>query len=328
VSDPETAMEFMVAPDYAGERLDKYLGTQCSDLSRARLQGLVKEGAVFVNGKACTQNSYKVEEGDQIALEAPALKEPEPEPEDIPLDIFYEDEALLVINKPAGLVVHPGAGNITGTLVNALLYHCGDSLSGIGGVIRPGIVHRLDKETSGLLVVAKNDKAHRGLSRQIEGRSLKRIYHAIALGVPFPPKHVVDMPIGRHAHQRTKMAVNPRQGRAARTYYEVLENFEDNFSLVELRLETGRTHQIRLHMQALKHPLIGDPLYGPQLTALRAALKAGGYDAARAEVIQSFGRQALHAHQIAFTHPITGEDMAFESPYPDDFKDLLSSLRY
>ena len=264
--------------------------------------------------------------GHVIELVIPPSESATPEPENIPLEVVYEDDDLLVINKQAGLVVHPGAGNWSGTLVNALLYHCADSLSGIGGVERPGIVHRLDKDTSGLMVVAKHDKAHQGLAAQLEDRSLRRVYEALVLKVPIPIKGAVDMSIGRDPRNRLKMAVNVKGGKDARTHYLVKENYKEALSLVECRLESGRTHQIRVHMQAIKHPLIGDPLYGPQDTAVRGALKKAGYEAETAEKMLEFPRQALHAGAIAFVHPLTGKSMDFTVQRPGDFSKLLKLL--
>ncbi|MBX2833593.1 MAG: RluA family pseudouridine synthase [Micavibrio sp.] len=312
--------------DQVGLRLDKAISECIDDLTRSRIQNLVKGGYVKVNGHTFAVASYKVLEGDSIELSVPEPEESEPKPENIPLNIVYEDDNLLVINKPVGLVVHPGAGNWTGTLVNALLHHCGDSLSGIGGVIRPGIVHRLDKDTSGLMVVAKNDAAHKGLSEQLEDRSLTRIYHALVLKVPTPIKGFVNMTIGRDARNRLKMAVRGQKAREAVTHYHMLQNYGEACSLVECKLETGRTHQIRVHMAAIKHALIGDPLYGPQDTALISSLKKAGYDDEVMQACLNFPRQALHAKKLSFFHPITDEHMEFESELPDDFLKLLKLL--
>ena len=319
-------LEFEIDDFDAGDRLDKTLAQIQSDYSRSRIQALIEEGALTLNGKVFTKASWKLEEGDKLVLTVPDPVSAEPEPDDIALDVVYEDEDLLVINKQAGLVVHPGAGNHSGTLVNALLHHCGDDLSGIGGVMRPGIVHRLDKDTTGLMAVAKHDKAHQGLSAQLEDRSLSRIYKALVLGVPMPIKGHVDMPLGRDPRNRLKVAVNTRQAKEAKTYYKVEKDFGEYFSLVECKLESGRTHQIRVHMAAIKHPLIGDPLYGPQQTAVIAALKKHGVDEVGQEKILSFGRQALHAGEISFVHPITGKTMHFQKDIPDDFSKLLKLL--
>ncbi len=317
---------FMVDAAYAKSRLDKFLSEMQEDLSRARVQALIKEGCVQVNGRACLQSSAKVAEGDDVVIDVPPPRNAEPQAEDIALDIVYEDEHMLVLNKKAGLVVHPGAGNYEGTLVNALLHHCGDSLSGIGGVLRPGIVHRLDKETSGLMLVAKSDKAHKGLAAQLEDRSLSRTYYALVLGVPVPRAGKVDMPIARHVSNRLKMNVVKKGGKEARTGYKVLNVYRDVLSLVECKLETGRTHQIRVHMQAIKYPIVGDALYGPQKNALESALKRGGYDGAVIREVSSFPRQALHAGCIEFIHPISGEEMGFEVDLPDDMAQLVCAL--
>lgn len=316
----------VVQEEQAGQRLDKALSALVSDLSRSRLQALIGAGCVAVNGAVCTNNSGAVRAGDEVRVEVPLPAPSIPQAENIKLDIVFEDSDLIVINKAAGMVVHPGAGNFSGTLVNALLYHCGDELSGIGGVARPGIVHRLDKETSGLMVAAKSDRAHQGLAAQLADRSLSRIYKALVLGVPVPRKSVIDQPIGRDPRNRLKMAVNNRNGRAARTHYIVLEGYGAACALVECALESGRTHQIRVHMSFLKHPLIGDPLYGPQPTALVAALKKEGHEVDIIDHICGFSRQALHAEKLSFIHPVTGEGMSFTADVPDDLSNLLKLL--
>ncbi|MCK5374371.1 MAG: RluA family pseudouridine synthase [Alphaproteobacteria bacterium] len=322
----EIDLNFAVPAEYDGQRADKVLSVLCEALSRSRLQSFIKEGAVFLNGEPLKTASMKVNAGDVFTLSIPEPVEAEPQPENIPLDIIYEDEDMLVINKRAGLVVHPGAGNWTGTMVNALLYHCAERLSGIGGVIRPGIVHRLDKDTSGLIMVAKNDYAHQALSAQLADRSLSRVYHALVMGVPMPIKSSVNRPIGRHRHNRLKMSVMASSVKEARTHYMVIQNYGEACSLVECRLETGRTHQIRVHMEALGYPLIGDFLYGPQPTALRAKLKKEGYPPEIIEEILKFPRQSLHAKELKCKHPRTGESLSFESPIPDDFSNLLKAL--
>lgn len=327
----EKNISVTVESDYdAGERLDKVLaGNLMGDYSRARLQGLIKEGAVTVNGVTEKKGSTKMEMQDVIEVVIPPVKSATPQPQDIPLDIVYEDDDLLVINKQAGLVVHPGAGNHDGTLVNALLHHCGDSLSGIGGVSRPGIVHRLDKETSGLMIVAKHDKAHQGMSEQLADRSLSRVYHAIVLKAPMPPVGKIDMAIARDPHNRLKMTTRIRGGgRAAVTHYKLLRNFKDCFSLVECRLESGRTHQIRVHMQALGHPLLGDAVYGGQATQTQALVKRLDAAAGVAKAVLSFPRQALHAKEINFVHPVSGDNMRFESDYADDFRRMLDVFNH
>ncbi len=305
------------------DRMDKVLAAVFEDLSRARLQGLIVAGDVTVNGLVEKKISTKLTFGDRVVITMPALQESEPQPEDIPLDIVYEDDHMLVINKAVGMVVHPGAGNFTGTLVNALLHHCAESLSGIGGVMRPGIVHRLDKDTSGLMVVAKHDKAHKGLANQLQDRSLSREYDALVLKVPTPLKGHVEGLIGRDPRNRLKMAYNPRGGKPAKTFYHVQQRFGTGASLVRCTLESGRTHQIRVHMQALGHPLLGDSLYGAQPTAVRAALAKCGYDEAMIEFVLAFPRQALHARKIAFIHPMSGDEMEFECDYPADLEVLF-----
>lgn len=308
-------------------RLDKALSVLCDDLSRARVQGVIRDGGCRVNGVVVTNLSHKVVLDNVVELQVPDAVPSEILPEDIPLDIIYEDDELLVINKPVGMVVHPGAGNVSGTMVNALLHYCGDSLSGIGGVQRPGIVHRLDKDTSGLLMVAKTDRAHQGLSEQLSDRTLSRVYHALVIKVPTPLKGAVDIAIGRHSSHRVKMAVMTRGSKEARTNYRVLSNYNDACSLVECRLESGRTHQIRVHMAHIRHPLIGDPLYGAQKTAVMSALRGNGYEEDVVEAVLSFGRQALHAKSISFVHPVSGEQMSFDSDLPDDFSKLLKMLK-
>lgn len=321
------ARRFEIDEAHAGMRLDKGLSALCDDLSRTRIQGLLQEGQVALNGAAAGNASAKLQMGDVLVLHVPEAIEAVPQPEDIALDIVYEDEDMLVINKPAGLVVHPGAGNYSGTLVNALLHHCKGSLSGIGGVMRPGIVHRLDKDTSGLMVAAKNDLAHQGLSAQLQDRSLSRVYHALVLKVPLPVKGVVDLPIGRDPRHRLKMAIKGQTARDARTYYHVLEDFKGALSLVECKLETGRTHQIRVHMQAIKNPLIGDPLYGPQANAVRSVLKKSDFPDSLITQFTDFPRQALHAKAITFIHPRSEEEMYFESDHPEDFAKVLENIK-
>ena len=316
-----------VPAEYNNQRADKVLSALCDDLSRSRLQSLIKDGVVLLNNEPLKTASFKVGEGDVLSLSIPEPVEADPQPENIPLDIVYEDDDMLVVNKQVGLVVHPGAGNWSGTMVNALLYHCGDTLSGIGGVIRPGIVHRLDKDTSGLILVAKNDYAHQALAAQLEDRSLSRVYYALVTGVPMPVKGVVERPIGRHRHHRLKMSVMSSAPRDARTHYKVIESFGEACSLVECRLETGRTHQIRVHMEALGYPLVGDALYGPQPTLLKSKLEKGKYASEIIDEILKFSRQALHAKALKCVHPRTGEKLSFDAPEPDDFSNLLKLLR-
>lgn len=323
----EDILEIVITDEHTGQRADKALAALCPDLSRTRLQALIAEGQVFVDDEVLGSASRKLEAGDAVRIIMPAPVQSVPEAEAIALDIVYEDDDLLVINKAAGMVVHPGAGNWTGTLVNALLHHCADSLSGIGGVVRPGIVHRLDKETSGLIIVAKNDKAHRYLAEQLSDRSLSRTYFAVVLGVPFPIKGIVDRAIGRDRNSRLRMGTTGTGLRDARTHYLVAERFGEACALVQCELETGRTHQIRVHMQLLGHPLIGDQLYGPQRTALAAKLKKGGYEPEVVEEICAFPRQALHAAALRFIHPRTKEEMEFEAEPPEDLVKLLKMLK-
>lgn len=297
-----------------GERLDAYL-SRAFPLSRSAAGRLLESGCVCVTpGKA--EKNYRLAGGEQVTVSVPEPESEEAKPENIPLDIVYEDSDVAVINKPAGMVVHPAAGHGEGTLVNALLYHCGDSLSGVGGVIRPGIVHRIDKDTSGLLVVAKNDAAHLALSAQLKTHEVSRIYEAIALGGFREETGTVDAPIGRHPTDRKKMAVvrKPGAGRPAVTHYRVLEPL-GAFTHLECRLETGRTHQIRVHMASLGHPLLGDPLYGGDGTRFEACHRA------------LFHGQCLHAGTLSFRHPATGEPMTFHAPLPADFAAILAILK-
>lgn len=322
----ESTLIFTILEEHVGKRADKALSILCDDLSRSRIKSLMDEGQVLLNGKPLVSASYAVAEGDELSITVPAPREATPQPENIPLEIIYEDDDLLVINKTAGMVVHPGAGNWSGTLVNALLHHCGDSLSGIGGVIRPGIVHRLDKDTSGLMMVAKNDHAHQSLSAQLQDRTLSRIYWALCCGVPVPRKGVIDQSIGRHRNNRLKMSVMSNVSKDAKTHYKVLEDIKGSCALVECKLDTGRTHQIRVHMEFLKHPIIGDPLYGVQPTKLISSLKLVGYSADIVKEILDFPRQMLHAKKIRFIHPTTEKEMDFESDLPSDFTKVLKKL--
>ncbi len=298
--------ELTAAPEDAGIRLDAFLAGKLPDLSRSRVQQLLEQGCVQVEGEPGKKNR-RLSPGERILLELPEPAEADPEPEEIPLDILFEDEDLLVINKPKGMVVHPAPGHESGTLVNALLHHCGDSLSGIGGVKRPGIVHRLDKDTSGLMLAAKTDRAHASLAAQLGDHSLHRVYAALLIGTPRPTEGTVDLPVGRHPRDRKKMAAGVPGGRSAVTHYRVLESFP-GYSYAECVLETGRTHQIRVHMASLGHPVAGDPLYGG-----KCALPLSS--------------QCLHAREICFRHPITGEDMTFSCPLPPEFSAVLKKLR-
>ena len=314
-----------VPEGYPLTRLDKALADLCPDLSRSRIKALILSDDVIVSGYIIKQVSHKVQGGDRITVTVPEAVDDTPVAENIPLDIIYEDNDLLVVNKAVGMVVHPGAGNHNGTLVNALLHHCKDNLSGIGGVKRPGIVHRLDKDTSGLMIVAKNDLAHQGLSDQLQDRSLSRLYTAFVWRVPTLVKGVVDAPVDRHSTNRLKMAVR-KEGREARTHYHVIQNYQDVIGVVECKLETGRTHQIRVHMQHIKHPLIGDPLYGLAAQEGRALLQCGGYEEDKIAEILAFPRQALHAHAISFIHPRSDQEMMFESDLPNDLMSLKKLL--
>lgn len=327
--------EFSASADAAGTRLDQWLAaTLGPDFSRNRVQMLIRQGAVSVNGKPITEAKRKLAEGDRVTVEMPEPEPAEPQGEDIPLDILYEDGQLIVINKPAGLVVHPGAGNWTGTLVNALIHHCGDSLSGIGGVRRPGIVHRLDKETSGVMVVAKTDRAHKALSEAFadHGRDgeLERAYVALVWNIPPRTTGIIDAHLGRAA-DRVRRAVVPEtrdDARHAITRYTVLERYGDEqaktvqAALVECRLETGRTHQIRVHMAHIGHPVVGDPDYG---MAFRT--KANRLPEPLKVLVEALPRQALHARLLAFRHPDTHMVMRFEAPMPGDIAEIVEGFR-
>ncbi len=293
----------------AGLRLDKWLAERMEGMTRSSVQNLIQSGCVTSGGKPLAK-SAKLFPGDEVMVTLPELTPPDIEPEQIPLDIVYEDNDLLVVNKPKGMVVHPAPGNQAGTLVNALLFHCGDSLSGINGVARPGIVHRIDKDTSGLLIVAKNDFSHVHLAKQIQAHSFTREYSAVVYGTVKQERGTVDRPIGRHPVERKKMAVLPDSpsARNAVTHFEVTDRFE-GFTQLRLRLETGRTHQIRVHMASLGHPVAGDPVYGPK------------------KAITSLHGQCLHAGLIGFVHPRSGEYLEFEAPLPDYFTDFLRKLR-
>ena len=297
-----------------GQRLDRALA-DATGLSRERVKALLGEGRITLGGQAVGQASLKPEAGTAFAIAVPEAAPAEAAAQDIPLVIVFEDAHLVVVDKPAGLVVHPAAGNLDGTLVNALLHHCAGQLSGIGGVARPGIVHRIDKDTSGLLVVAKSDAAHEGLARQFADHSIERAYMAITAGVPTPLAGTVRGNIGRSDSNRKKMAlVGDNRGKHAVTHYKVLEPL-DGAALVECRLETGRTHQVRVHLASIGHALLGDPVYGRTPARLRPLLSRIG-----------FQRQALHAAVLGFIHPITGTALRFESPVPSDMRELLREL--
>ncbi len=294
----------------AGARLDRVLAEAAPALSRSRIAGLIRAGQVRVGGATVAEPSRRIKPGERIELTVPPPEDATPQPQAIALDILFEDDDLIVLDKPAGLVVHPAAGNPDGTLVNALLAHCGAALSGIGGVRRPGIVHRLDKDTSGVMVCAKSDAAHAGLSDLFARHDIDRAYLAIVRGAPGRASGTVEGAIGRHPQNRKKMAVVDRGGKPALTRWRVERRFGTRAALVRCTLETGRTHQIRVHMAHLGHPLIGDPLYG----------RAGG------RALPAFGRQALHATRLGFRHPVSGEAMAFETPPPADFASLTAML--
>ena len=308
-------------PGDGGARLDKLLAGALPDLSRSRIKALVLAGGLVAGGETITDPSYRVKPGQRFALTVPEPVPATPVGQDIALSVVYEDADLIVIDKPAGLVVHPAAGNPDRTLVNALIAHCGASLSGIGGVLRPGIVHRLDKDTSGLIVAAKNDVAHASLAAQFADRSLTRIYHALVWGLPSPPVGAIEGAIGRSPRNREKMAVMTRGGRPSLTRYRLIEAFGTVASLVECRLATGRTHQIRVHMTHRGHPVIGDALYG------RGGRRTAKVDDRVQGAIAGLGRQALHAHLMTLRHPRSGLELSFESELPSDIKELIEALR-
>ena len=298
-------LEFTAGTENIGERIDKTLSELLTEMSRSALQKLVSEGYVLVNGKSVSKN-YKMKNGDIVTVDIPEPEELKAEPQDIPIDIVYEDDSLLVVNKPQGMVVHPAAGNPDGTLVNALMYHCKGRLSSINGVIRPGIVHRIDKFTSGLLMVAKTDKAHNFLAEQIKDHSFTREYNAICVGRFKDLTGTVNEPIGRSKFDRKKMCVTYQNCKEAVTHYEVLEEF-GQYSLVRFRLETGRTHQIRVHSAFIGHPVLGDDVYGKAYKGLDG--------------------QCLHAKKLGFVHPESGEYMEFDSELPEYFVKVLEKLR-
>ena len=290
-------------------RIDKYLAEEFPDYSRSFLQKLLKDGAVTVNGKVVKAN-YKLQGEEEISLYLPDQVEPDILPEDIPLDILYEDEDLLVVNKPKGMVVHPGAGHYSGTLVNAIMYHCKDQLSGINGVLRPGIVHRIDRDTTGSLVICKNDFTHRHIAEQLKEHSSTRKYRAIVHGNLKEEDGIVHAAIGRHPTDRKKMSVHAKHGKDAITHYHVLERF-GQYTYIECQLETGRTHQIRVHMSSIGHPLLGDEIYGPAKCP-----------------ISGLQGQTLHAQTLGFIHPRTETYIEFEAPLPEYFKKLLKQLEH
>jgi 23S rRNA pseudouridine1911/1915/1917 synthase len=314
------AREVELPPQSAGQRLDKALAAELPDLSRARLQALIGEGALSLDGQAMTDGSAKARAGTYLLL-IPEPLPADPEPEAIPLTVLYEDADLIVIDKPAGMAAHPAPGTLSGTLVNALLHHCSGGLSGIGGVARPGIVHRLDKDTSGVMVAAKTDAAHQGLSKLFAGHDIERIYIALARGAPHPASGTIETRLGRSPHDRKKMAVLKSGGREAVTHYRVERAFgpadKPLASRVACRLETGRTHQIRVHLASKGAPCLGDPVYGSGVPAavVREAIAESGLQ-----------RQALHAAVLGFVHPVTGEELRFETPPPEDMAKLEELL--
>lgn len=298
--------EIDVLESQAGIRIDKFLSVEFPEMSRSYIQKLIKEEQITVNGKIIKAN-YKVSEEDLVVMNEPELKEPDILAEDIPLDILYEDSDLLIVNKPKGMVVHPSAGHYTGTLVNALMYYCKDDLSGINGVMRPGIVHRIDMDTTGSLLVCKNDFAHQHLAEQLKVHSIRRVYHAIVHGVIKEDEGTIDAPIGRHPIERKKMAINHKNGKEAVTHFKVIKRFK-NYTYIQCQLETGRTHQIRVHMSSIKHPLVGDIVYGPA----KCPFKLQG--------------QTLHAKILGIEHPRTGEYIEADAPLPEYFTTLLKKL--
>lgn len=302
----EEIREFLVEEDEEGDRLDVYLADQFVDMSRSYIQKIIKDKKVTVNGKI-EKSKYLVKEEDKIVIEIPKPKVLEVVPQDIPIEIVYEDDDIIIVNKPQGMVVHPAPGNYEGTLVNAILYHCKGNLSSINGVIRPGIVHRIDKDTSGILMIAKNNNAHNCLAEQLKDHSITREYEFICYGVFKEDNVTVDRPIGRNPKDRLKMAIVPN-GKRAVTHFEVIERF-NGYTHVRARLETGRTHQIRVHAMSINHPLVGDPVYGPK----NSKIKLNG--------------QALHAKKLGFIHPTTKEYIEFDSELPDYFQKLLEKLR-
>jgi 23S rRNA pseudouridine1911/1915/1917 synthase len=329
---PLETRELAVTPEMAGQRLDKVLASAFPDMSRARLQQIIRDGGLDIGGTACADLSRKLQEGLHLTLRVPEPLPATPAPQAIPLTVIYEDAHLIVIDKPAKLVVHPAAGHEDGTLVNALIAHCGETLSGIGGVKRPGIVHRLDKDTTGLLVVAKTDQAHQGLAAQFadHGRTgpLERAYLAIVWGVPNRPHGTIDAAIDRSVRAREKMTVVAQgRGRQAITHFTLLEQFRPAgtdatvASLIRCELETGRTHQIRVHLAHIGHPLLGDPLYGTGFITKARQLSPGAQEA-----LGDLGRQALHAAVLGFEHPVTKAHMQFERTWPEDLANLHTEL--
>ncbi len=301
----EIVME--ITPEMEGERIDKCISNYLESLSRSYIQKIIKDGKAYVND-AVVKANYKVKVDDKVQFEIPDCEEPDIPPQDIPLDILYEDKDILIVNKPKDMVVHPAPGHYEGTLVNAIMFHCKDELSGINGVLRPGIVHRIDKDTTGSIIICKNDEAHRKIAQQLKEHSITRKYRAIVYGRIMEEEGTVNAPIGRHPTDRKKMAINETNGKPAVTHYKVLERF-DKYTYIECQLETGRTHQIRVHMTSIGHPLLGDEVYGNA----KCPFKLEG--------------QTLHAMTIGFIHPTTGEYVEYEAPLPEYFEHLLQILR-
>lgn len=301
----EIVME--ITPEMEGERIDKCISNYLESLSRSYIQKIIKDGKAYVND-AVVKANYKVKVDDKVQFEIPDCEEPDIPPQDIPLDILYEDKDILIVNKPKDMVVHPAPGHYEGTLVNAIMFHCKDELSGINGVLRPGIVHRIDKDTTGSIIICKNDEAHRKIAQQLKEHSITRKYRAIVYGRIMEEEGTVNAPIGRHPTDRKKMAINEKNGKPAVTHYKVLERV-DKYTYIECQLETGRTHQIRVHMTSIGHPLLGDEVYGNA----KCPFKLEG--------------QTLHAMTIGFIHPTTGEYVEYEAPLPEYFEHLLQILR-
>lgn len=301
--------DFVVSEDEVNIRIDKYISERVPELSRSYIQHLIEDDFVTVNEKKCKSN-YKCKLNDKVVVNAEEQKELDVVAENIPLDIVYEDDDIIIVNKPKNMVVHPACGHESGTLVNALLYHCGQRLSTINGVIRPGIVHRIDRNTTGLLVVCKNDLAHRNLAEQLKAHSITRKYHAICYGIFREPEGTVDAPIGRHEKDRKKMAINHKNGRRAVTHYKVLKELNHQYSYIECTLETGRTHQIRVHMASIGHPILGDDVYGPKNPK-----------------IKDLEGQTLHAKVLGFVHPTTNQYVEFDSDLPEYFQKLIDKLQ-
>lgn len=300
--------EYLIVENDGGERIDRYLAENLEDRSRSYLQKLIKDGKVKVNGKPVKAN-YRLVFDDRVEVFMPEVKEPDIEPENIPLDILYEDKDVLLVNKPKQMVVHPAPGHYSGTLVNAIMYHCGSELSGINGVMRPGIVHRIDMDTTGSLIICKNDASHQSLSEQLKEHSINRIYEAIVHGNIKEEEGSINAPIGRHPTDRKKMSIHSKNGREAITHYKVLERF-GNYTHIQCKLETGRTHQIRVHMASIGHPLVGDSVYGPAKCPF-----------------PNLQGQTLHAKTLGFIHPATKEYLEVNAPLPDYFTSLIKKLR-